>query len=853
MTTEGFTGRWVLKVAAALGVATALGCAESAPDVEPTAPLSPSASKVEPEPSAVAPVPRPLEVPPTRSGSAMVRTPDSRALLIADEDHRVLRRVGLPLDAHAEVLTVALPGAPASVLSLGRLVLVTVRDPGLLLILREEENGLVEEARIPLSADAWGLAVTADLKTALVTSAWTHQLSAIDLEQRKLRWSVNVAREPRGIAITNAGVAYVSHLVGSRLTRVDGLTAATPTIKRVELPAAPMRAAYGTALHASLGYAAVLNADESRLFAARHALGGQSSGWWFGAATVDALFTANDEPVSPAHQPNSLGNSTDMQSLLDIQGSVPLDQSAFVQPRAMAFRKTTNTILVVSEGKNELVELDARAVDPSLARTNLYPLASYEPSNAPFTSLPLTGGAPTAIALSADEQTAYVFGRSTNDVQAFSLRLPRDHEPEKKKAPQPRVLLAEGALKPEAELGRKLFYDATDEIMSGGLGCAGCHPEGRDDGHVWHELSDADITFANGYRGATVLSSVVAGMSGSPGGARAYLGKARQTPMLAGRVNARGPYGWLGESPDLESRVRVGFALHRWQGSAEAQYVVGLNRPAQLARFLREGLVAPPVDAHESTASEQRGKAVFEQEKTGCAVCHAPASDFSDRSLAVLNRPNHQGFDAETAPFKTPSLLFVGGTPPYFHDGAATTLEALVVRNGAQMGNTAHLNAADQQALADYLRTLGGYVAPFPEEPPPVAPKVHAGDVNGLPRRPDHAFWKGIKDPPYPGAGNCSLRRSGPWFHVTCPKQLDGIQLLAGTVAGTETWFGGREDFVGGTGHLVFPLREGDRKVFQLTTPITVGKWGTSSDTLWFVQADWPVGASEPTILFTNP
>ena len=48
---------------------------------------------------------------------------------------------------------------------------------------------------------AWGLAVTPDESTALVTSAWTHQLSAVDLATAKLKWSIDVPREPRAVVV----------------------------------------------------------------------------------------------------------------------------------------------------------------------------------------------------------------------------------------------------------------------------------------------------------------------------------------------------------------------------------------------------------------------------------------------------------------------------------------------------------------------------------------------------------------------------------------------------------------------------------------------------------------------------
>ena len=122
---------------------------------------------------------------PTRQGGALARAPDGNALWLADEDHRVLRRIPLPIEAATmtaapgaqpapgAALSRDLPGPPAQVLPLADRVLVTIRDPGLLLILRREASGgLVEEGRVDLPPDAWGLAVTPDEKLAAVS--YTH-------------------------------------------------------------------------------------------------------------------------------------------------------------------------------------------------------------------------------------------------------------------------------------------------------------------------------------------------------------------------------------------------------------------------------------------------------------------------------------------------------------------------------------------------------------------------------------------------------------------------------------------------------------------------------------------------------
>ena len=66
-----------------------------------------------------------------------------------------------------------------------------------------------------------------------------------------------------------------------------------------------------------------------------------------------------------------------------------------------------------------------------------------------------------------------------------------------------------------------------------------------------------------------------------------------------------------------------------------------------------------------------------------------------------------RGFLDETKrPFLVPSLRFVGGTPPYYHDGSAPSLTALVDDNHNRMGQTKHLSPQDRAALVAYLETL---------------------------------------------------------------------------------------------------------------------------------------------------
>ncbi|MFT3776645.1 MAG: cytochrome c peroxidase [Minicystis sp.] len=108
------------------------------------------------------------------------------------------------------------------------------------------------------------------------------------------------------------------------------------------------------------------------------------------------------------------------------------------------------------------------------------------------------------------------------------------------------------------------------------------------------------------------------------------------------------------------------------------------------------------------TPVEQRGREIFQSQEARCSSCHVPASEYTDRVAYRLGSlPKREGFDEEDDErFKTPSLFFIGGRAPYFHDGSAASLEELVEKNGERMGKTSHLSPGDRAALVAFLRTL---------------------------------------------------------------------------------------------------------------------------------------------------
>lgn len=717
-------------LALGIALAAAAGCGSQASTTTDDRPaVTTDAAAPSADASATAAAPRaPLD---HREGQALVRSPSEAALYLADEDHSALRRIALTPDlteapviadppsihfGEASEARVELPGRPAQVFATGDRLLVTVRDPGLLLVFSSGEAPK-EIGRVALPYDAWGLAVSPDASTAYVTCAWSHKLTRIDLAALRVVWTIDVAREPRGVTVTADGArVYVSHLIGADLTRVDVNGAGEPKAERVALPPDPLRTFAGDkSVSASLGYATILSPDGRRLFTARHALGALWS--WQGNSTVDVLSTVTGEPIAVTRGGKPYGQVTLDQlkngpSWADHAGAFAGSTGRFVQPRAMVYRRKTHHLLVASEGQSTLAELDALNAAPGVIVNRLYRLGGLAPAEPTKIQVPPHCGAPTGVALSKDEDVAWVYCRATDNVVA--VRLTPDgargvssetssvaggafHRKLSPWGPFAYARLAVPEAKESLALGRRLFYDAEEPVVSREMGCAGCHPDGRDDGHVWREVTDTFYKTSQFRAGP----SLAVGMEQKP------YGVARQTPMLAGRVKALGPYGWHAESATLVDRIKAGFVLHR-DDRLETDGATMRMRAEPLAEFLRTGLVAPPREARDLDPEEQKGKEIFVSARARCVTCHVPSSELTDRSsLPLRGFRTLQYFDEDPRKdYKVPSLFYVGSTAPYYHDGSEASLEDLIEHNQDRMGRTSHLTKGERAELVAYLKTL---------------------------------------------------------------------------------------------------------------------------------------------------
>lgn len=120
-------------------------------------------------------------------------------------------------------------------------------------------------------------------------------------------------------------------------------------------------------------------------------------------------------------------------------------------------------------------------------------------------------------------------------------------------------------------------------------------------------------------------------------------------------------------------------------------------------------LAAPkPAAGSFDAAAAARGKALFDG-TARCSTCHE-GTLYTDINRGVLHTPQEVGQDAAfaqrsvTGKYRTTPLRGLLQHPPYFHDGGAKTLLAVVQHYNSLM--SLNLSAAQMNDIVEYLKTL---------------------------------------------------------------------------------------------------------------------------------------------------
>ncbi len=210
-----------------------------------------------------------------------------------------------------------------------------------------------------------------------------------------------------------------------------------------------------------------------------------------------------------------------------------------------------------------------------------------------------------------------------------------------------------GAVKRTIELAKSSREDTGHAIFHSNSGaaiaCASCHPEGRDDGHVWRSESEGAL----------------------------------RTPSLLGTLRGTAPYHWRGEQADMHALAKTTFVTRMRGPELESDRVDALDGWLTALPALK----ATVRDA----AAATRGEAVFNGAGR-CTTCHAGSQKTNNASVNV-------GLGGA---FQVPSLVNVGFRAPYFHDGSRSSLTTIL--DSAHAGTS--LSPAQMQDLASFLETL---------------------------------------------------------------------------------------------------------------------------------------------------
>lgn len=212
-------------------------------------------------------------------------------------------------------------------------------------------------------------------------------------------------------------------------------------------------------------------------------------------------------------------------------------------------------------------------------------------------------------------------------------------------------------LDPESrrDTGHQLFH----ANPGSGVACAGCHPEGADDGRVWEFQC---------------------------------IGERRTQPLHFGILGTE-PFHWDGDMEDftmLMTEVFVG----RMSGEQPQTGDVQL-----MAEWL-DSVAAPPIEPPANPSAVARGRALFNDTGVGCASCHSGPKLISEG-----------WFDVGTGgSFQVPSLVGLADREPYMHTGCAKTLRERFTNpacgGGDLHGRISHLAPSQIDDLIAYLETL---------------------------------------------------------------------------------------------------------------------------------------------------
>jgi hypothetical protein len=246
----------------------------------------------------------------------------------------------------------------------------------------------------------------------------------------------------------------------------------------------------------------------------------------------------------------------------------------------------------------------------------------------------------------------------------------------------------------EELLGLKLFYQARNPDISpeGYISCASCHRDGGSDGMTW------DVThLGEGLRNTISLN----GASGTRFGDLHWSGNFDEVQDFEIQLEKlNGGEGLIsGVTFTTQSPLTLVTTGQSVDLDALATYVNSLGK---------DRVKRSPYRTYTGSLTEaaERGRILFDN--AGCADCHAGAAFRDGLRHDVGTTKASSGTrlgGAALTEIRTPSLIELWDTAPYFHDGSAATLQD-VLSQSSDPSHAVGLTSEEESDLNEYLLSI---------------------------------------------------------------------------------------------------------------------------------------------------
>ena len=504
------------------------------------------------------------------------------------------------------------------------------------------DNGKLAIARSwATPAEPYGVALSPDRKTLLVTTIADRTLVAYDPEAGKERWRAPLAREPRNVAISPDGTrALVAYLATGTVDQIDLIETHRPEHIALSTQAAPRRCrrcGNASDSFARAAFTVAFMGDHQAVVPFQRETPVQQKD---GSERTSSYGGGFEAPIT--HELAFIGIGGGSGAGDQVSPTQVIAQIGQHQPRAIAWDGTHDALYVAGFGTDSILQIQK---------------ASQVGIQGGLETTLTTGNTkcgPDGVAVTQDGNVLVWCSFTRNVERVDFVDAKGELAVATKLSPGPSLVAS--AMGAKEHQGMVLFASASPEVSQrGGLACASCHPDVRADGLSWridkHEL---------------------------------------QTPLLAGRVAGTHPYKWDGGDATLRDSL-----------TSTMKRLGGMGLDAKQTDMLAAYLESVPAvrTPTRDVASVERGKKLFDAPELGCRSCH-DGKNYTDQERHKLT-----GTLAES---DTPSLIGLAASAPYFHDGSAATLEALLRDRGAVhgMAETSKLDDRQVSDLTAFLETL---------------------------------------------------------------------------------------------------------------------------------------------------